>query len=103
MDPFIGEIRLFGGNFAPRGWEICDGRLLNIASYTPLFSLIGTYYGGNGLTTFGVPDLRGSAPVSMGYGWPGETGTLGTTAEATVRTVAMNYIICVYGNYPSRD
>jgi microcystin-dependent protein len=72
MDPFIGEIRIFAGNFAPRDWAFCQGQLLSIASNTALFSLLGTYYGGDGRTTFGLPDLRGRAPVNYGQG-PGLT------------------------------
>jgi microcystin-dependent protein len=66
MDPFIGEIRIFGGNFAPRGWMFCQGQLLSIAQNTALFSLLGTTYGGNGQTTFALPDLRGRLPVHPG-------------------------------------
>lgn len=65
-DPVIGEITLFAGNFAPRGWAFCDGQLLQIAQNTALFSLLGTIYGGDGRTTFGLPDFRGRA--SVGYG-----------------------------------
>lgn len=68
MDPFIGEIRLFGGPYAPRGWNLCDGTLMQIASNEALFSLIGTTYGGDGQTTFALPDLRGRAPVHQGNG-----------------------------------
>lgn len=66
--PFIGEIIMFAGNFAPKGWAICDGQLLPIAQNTGLFSIIGTAYGGDGRTTFGLPDLRGRAPVGSGTG-----------------------------------
>lgn len=72
MDPFIGEIRLFAGNFAPRGWAFCDGFLLPIAQNTALFSILGTSFGGDGRTTFGLPDLRGRVPVHPGTG-PGLT------------------------------
>lgn len=65
-NPFIGEIRMFGGNFAPAGWAFCDGTLLPIASNDALFALIGTIYGGDGLTTFALPDLRGRIPVHFG-------------------------------------
>jgi microcystin-dependent protein len=68
MDPFLGEIRMFGGNFAPADWATCDGQLLPIAQNTALFSLIGTIYGGNGQTTFALPDLRGRLPVHTGSG-----------------------------------
>jgi len=68
VDPFIGEIRCFGFNFAPQGWMPCDGRLLSISQNTALFSLVGTMYGGDGSTNFGLPDLRGRAPISFGPG-----------------------------------
>jgi microcystin-dependent protein len=68
MDPFIGQIILFAGNFAPRGWAFCDGQLLPIASNTALFSLVGTTYGGDGRNTFALPDLRGRVPVHVGRG-----------------------------------
>lgn len=85
--PFIGEIRMFGGNFAPRGWMFCNGQLLSIAQNTALFSLLGTTYGGNGQTTFALPDLRGRVPVHFGQG-PGLTNrSLGETAG--VETVTL--------------
>ena len=71
-EPFIGQIQTFGFDFAPRGWATCDGQLLAIASNTALFSLLGTTYGGDGRTTFGLPDLRGRAPIHQGQG-PGLT------------------------------
>ncbi|MEL7450443.1 MAG: tail fiber protein [Pseudomonadota bacterium] len=71
-DPFIGEIRMFAGNFAPRNWALCDGQLLPISQYSALFSLLGTHYGGDGRSTFGLPDLRGRAPMHAGQG-PGLT------------------------------
>jgi microcystin-dependent protein len=67
-DPFIGEIKIFAGNFAPRGWAMCDGQLMAISQNTALFSLLGTTYGGDGRTTFGLPDLRGRIPVHAGRG-----------------------------------
>ena len=67
-EPFIGEIRLFGFNFAPRGWAFCQGQLMSIAQNTALFSLLGTTYGGDGRTSFGLPDLRGRVPVGQGQG-----------------------------------
>ena len=66
MDPFVGEIRMFGGTFAPVGWKFCDGSLLNISDYDKLFALIGITYGGDGQSTFALPDLRGRAPVHTG-------------------------------------
>ena len=68
QEPFIGEVVIFAGNFAPRGWAFCDGQLLPISSNTALFSILGTTYGGDGRTTFGLPDLRGRAPMSPGNG-----------------------------------
>lgn len=67
-DPFIGEITLFAGNYAPRGWAFCQGQLLSIAQNTALFSILGTTYGGDGQTTFALPDLRGRAPIGPGQG-----------------------------------
>ena len=71
--PYVGEIRMFGGNFAPRGWAFCQGQLLAIATNTALFSILGTTYGGNGQTNFALPDLRGRAALSAGQG-PGLPG-----------------------------
>jgi microcystin-dependent protein len=67
-DPFLGEVRMFAGNFAPAGWKFCDGSLLPINQYDALFSLIGTTYGGDGQSTFALPDLRGRLPVGQGTG-----------------------------------
>jgi len=71
-EPFIAEIIMFGGNFAPRGWAFCDGQLLSINQHQALFSILGTTYGGDGRTTFGLPDLRGRVPMHPGTG-PGLT------------------------------
>jgi len=71
-DPFVAEIRMFGGNFAPTGWAQCDGQLLPISQNTALFSLLGTFYGGDGKSTFGLPNLQGSVPIGQGQG-PGLT------------------------------
>jgi microcystin-dependent protein len=67
-EKFLGEIRMFGGNFAPRDWALCNGQLLTVNQYEALFSLLGTIYGGDGRTTFGLPDLRGRLPVHAGNG-----------------------------------
>ena len=67
-NPYVGEIRMFGGNFAPVDWALCDGSLLNIADYDTLFVLIGTTYGGDGQSTFALPDLRGRLPIHAGNG-----------------------------------
>lgn len=77
MDPFIGEIIMFGSNFAPRGWAFCDGQLLPISQNTALFSILGTTYGGDGRTTFALPDLRGRAAIHPGRGPGLSTYTLG--------------------------
>src|ERR1700712_3660320 len=74
-DPYIGEIRMFGGNFAPNGWLFCDGSLLSIADYDTLFNLIGTTYGGDGQNTFALPNLQSRMPMHAGSGHVlGETG-----------------------------
>lgn len=88
MEPFIGQLIMFGGNFAPRGWALCDGQLLPIAQNQALFSILGTTYGGDGRTTFGLPDLRGRVPIHAGTG-PGLTAKrLG--AKGGVETVTLN-------------
>ena len=71
-DPFVAEIRIFAGNFAPLGWALCNGQLMPISQNTALFSLLGTYYGGDGRVTFALPNLQGSVPVGQGQG-PGLT------------------------------
>jgi microcystin-dependent protein len=74
-NPFVGEIRMFAGNFAPAGWALCDGSLLSIADNDVLFTLIGTTYGGDGQSTFGLPDLRSRVPLHMGSSFPlGQNG-----------------------------
>ncbi|MBU7315156.1 phage tail protein [Paenibacillus oleatilyticus] len=72
MDSFLGEITMFAGNFAPKGWAFCNGQLIPIAQNTPLFSILGTQYGGDGKTTFALPNLQGAAPMHWGNG-PGLT------------------------------
>ncbi|HET9619224.1 MAG TPA: tail fiber protein [Pseudolabrys sp.] len=68
QEPYLGDVRMFGGNFAPRTWAFSNGQLLSIAQNTALYSLLGTTYGGDGVVTFGLPDLRGRAPVGQGQG-----------------------------------
>jgi microcystin-dependent protein len=86
VDPFVGEIRIVGFNFAPVGWATCDGQLLPISQNTALFSLLGTTYGGNGQSTFALPNLQGRAPIHAGQGTGltprslGETGGQSTVA-----------------------
>lgn len=72
METLLGTIILFGGNFEPRGWASCNGQLLSIQQNAALYSLLGTFYGGDGVTTFALPDLRGRVPIHMGQG-PGLT------------------------------
>src|ERR687884_310806 len=79
-EPFIGLVTIFAGNFAPRGWALCQGQLLPIAQNTALFSILGTTYGGNGQTTFALPDLRGRAPIGTGQGPGLPSYTLGEAA-----------------------
>jgi microcystin-dependent protein len=67
-EPFVAEIRIFAGNFAPTGWALCNGQILPISQNTALFALLGTYYGGDGKTTFALPNLQGSAPMHQGQG-----------------------------------
>ncbi|GJM09627.1 MAG: microcystin dependent MdpB family protein [Lysobacteraceae bacterium] len=88
-EPFVGEIRMFAGNFAPRGWAFCDGQLLAVSQNDALFSLLGTIYGGDGRTTFGLPDLRGRIPLHQGTG-PGlsarRLGSKGGDENVTLTT-----------------
>src|SRR5262245_44407760 len=92
MDPFIGQLMLVPYNFAPRGWALCNGQILPIAQNTALFSLLGTTYGGNGQTTFALPDLRGRVPISSGQG-PGlsnyDLGEVGGVETVTLTTTQM--------------
>lgn len=91
-EPFVGEIRMGGFNFAPRGWAFCNGQLLAISQNTALFSLLGTTYGGNGQTTFGLPNLQGRAPVGLGAG-PGLTNRqLGALGGEATHTLTANEI-----------
>jgi microcystin-dependent protein len=90
MDPFVAEIRIFPFNFAPTGWAFCDGQLLPISQNTALFSLLGTTYGGDGRSTFGLPNLQGSVPVHVGGAQPGpglsiyDLGQTGGSAAVTL-------------------
>jgi microcystin-dependent protein len=127
----IGEIRLFAGNFAPRGWALCDGQLLPIAQNTALFSILGTTYGGDGRTTFQLPDLRGRVPMHPGTGpglstvrlgqplgtesistsskmmpsgsGPQQNMLSGSSIDNRQPSLGLNYIICLQGIFPSRS
>lgn len=100
-DPFVGEIRMVGFNFAPVGWALCNGQAMSISQNTALFSLLGTYFGGNGTTTFNLPDLRGRVPVSYGQGSglsPYDIGQNGGSENVTLLSTQMpahNHMIAV--------
>jgi microcystin-dependent protein len=87
-EPFVGEIRMFGGSFAPAGWAMCQGQLMAIAQNDTLFTLIGTTYGGDGQETFGLPDLQGRVPIHAGQG-PGITQTYQIGEKAGVESVTL--------------
>lgn len=89
-EPFVGEVRMFAGNFAPRGWAFCDGQLLAVSQNDALFSLLGTIYGGDGRTTFGLPDLRGRIPIHAGSGPGLSPRRLGAKAGAEKVTLTVN-------------
>lgn len=90
MDPFLGEIRLFPWNWAPRGWALCNGGLMSISQNTALFALLGTMYGGNGQTTFGLPDLRGRTPIHRSNIYSQGEMDGEETVQLTIATMAMH-------------
>ncbi len=85
--PFMGEIRMFGGPYAPQGWAFCDGSLVNTSSNDALFSLLGTIYGGDGRTTFGLPDLKGRIPIHQGEGIGLTERRIGSKGGAETATI----------------
>lgn len=87
-DPFLAEIRIFPFNFAPSGWAFCDGQLMSISQNTALFSLLGTTYGGDGQTTFALPNLQGAAPLGTGWGMGLSDRQLGETGGANEVTLS---------------
>lgn len=89
-EPFIGQIVMFAGNFAPRGWAFCQGQIMSIAQNTALFSILGTTYGGNGQTTFALPDLRGRVPAGTGQGPGLPDVTMGEMAGSPSVTLTIN-------------
>ena len=92
-EPYIGEIRMFGGNFAPVGWMFCQGQLISIAENDALFALIGTTYGGDGQSTFGLPDLRGRVPIHVGNGFQlGQQGGVETVTLTTQQTPTHSHL-----------
>jgi microcystin-dependent protein len=91
-DPFLAEIRIFGGNFAPRGWALCNGQLMSISQNTALFALLGVTYGGDGRVTFGLPNLQGASPMQQGQGAglsPRSLGEIGGTPAVTLINAEM--------------
>ena len=90
--PYVGEIRLFAGNFAPAGWMFCDGQLLPIAENEVLFQLVGTTYGGDGISTFALPDLRGRVPIHFGTSTLGSTFTLAQNGGTEIVTLTVQQI-----------
>ncbi|WP_128970493.1 phage tail protein [Bradyrhizobium tropiciagri] len=90
--PYVGEIRMFGGNFAPAGWHFCDGSQLAISEYETLYNLIGTTYGGDGQVTFAVPDLRGRVPIHMGTASSGTTYNIGEAGGVETVTLTTQTI-----------
>jgi microcystin-dependent protein len=91
-EPFVGEIRMFAGNFAPRGWAFCDGQLLAVSQNDALFSLFGTIYGGDGRTTFGLPDMRGRIPLHQGQGPGLSSRRLGSKGGSETETLTTNQL-----------
>jgi microcystin-dependent protein len=92
MDPFVAEIRIFPFNFAPKGWAFCDGQLLPLSQNTALFSLLGTTYGGDGKSTFALPDLQGSAPMHPSQGPGLSLHDLGETGGSQTVTLLQSEI-----------
>ena len=92
MDPFVGEIRIFPFNFAPVGWAQCRGQLLPISQNTALFALLGTYYGGDGRSTFALPDLEGSVPLHQGQGQGLSERVLGESSGTDTVTLLQSEI-----------
>ena len=92
MEPFIAQIIMFGGNFAPRGWALCDGALLAISQNSALFSILGTTYGGDGRSTFGLPDLRGRFPLHPGSGAGLTSRSLGQKGGSESHILTLNQL-----------
>lgn len=92
MEPYVGEIRMFAGNYAPRGWLLCDGSLLSISDNQVLYTLLGTTYGGDGQTSFALPDLRGRVPVGQGTSRLGTTYVMGQQAGSETVSLTINQL-----------
>src|SRR5579872_5955703 len=91
-NPFLAEIRIFTGNFAPKGWALCNGQLMSISQNTALFSLLGTYYGGDGVSTFALPDLQGRVPIHQGTGSGLSAYVIGQKSGSESVALAINQI-----------
>ena len=113
MNGYLGEVRMFAGNFAPEKWMFCEGQALPITNNESLYALLGTEFGGDGMTTFGLPDFRGRAPYGTGNGhnlltaWLGEHGFVDAMPDQDQNlmmrgTIGINFIICVDGDFPAR-
>lgn len=102
-EPFVGEIRMFGGNFPPSGWAFCQGQLMPISENDTLFNLIGTTYGGDGQETFGLPDLQGRIPIHQGPGFViGQKGGEEVVTLTTNQIPSHNHVpICQAANAPT--
>ena len=106
MEAFIGEVRMFGGTFAPSGWAACDGQVMPISQNQALFTILGTTYGGDGRTTFALPNLQGRSPIHRSQDFPQGTGqaqikvTPGDSAQPGY--LALLFIIATGGIYPPR-
>lgn len=92
MEPFLGQIMMVGFNFAPRGWARCDGQLLQISQYSALFALLGTQFGGDGVVTFGLPDLRGRVPIHAGNGPGLPSYSMGQKAGTESTTLSLAHL-----------
>lgn len=107
QEPMLAEVRLFAGNFAPRGWMKCEGQILPINQNHALFSLLGTIYGGDGRTTFALPDLRGKVVVGTGTETadrrPGNKVNIAANGNDGGQGLSMCYIIATTGMFPSRQ
>ena len=108
-EPYLGEIRMFGFNFAPQGWAMCNGQLLSISQNDALFALLGTFYGGNGTTTFGLPDLRSRVPIHQGEGSGlsqyviGQYGGVENVTLTVGQTAAHTHLVYADGDVPSNN
>jgi microcystin-dependent protein len=100
----VGEIRMFGGNFAPAGWMFCEGQLLPISEYETMFNLIGTTYGGDGQSTFALPDLRGRVPIHQGGGFPlAQNGGVETVTLTVPQIPAHSHPMLASNDIPTQN